>query len=156
MADGRKTVATNRRARFDYDIQETYEAGIVLSGAEVKSLREGKASLAESYARVSDGEVWLENLHIPPYQQASTHEPADPRRPRKLLLHREEIDRLIGKTQERGLTLVPMRIYFVRGRAKLELGLGRGKRKYEKRRAIVERQQQREIDRELARRDRRT
>jgi SsrA-binding protein len=148
---GERAVATNRRARHDYQIEETYEAGLVLTGAEVKSLRAGRASLAEAYARVSGGEVWLENLHIPPYSQAAEH-PHDPRRPRKLLLRREEIERLIGKTQERGLTLVPMRLYFTRGLAKVQLGLGRGKRRYEKRQAIAEREHRREMERATARR----
>jgi SsrA-binding protein len=146
-----RAAATNRRARHDYHIEETYEAGIVLTGAEVKSLRSGRASLAESYARVTDGEVWLENLHISPYSHASQGE-YDPRRARKLLLHRGEIDRLMGRTQERGLTLVPMRIYFTRGLAKVQLGLGRGKRQHEKRDAALEREHRREIERGLARR----
>jgi SsrA-binding protein len=146
-----RAAATNRRARHDYHIEETYEAGIVLTGAEVKSLRSGRASLAESYARVTDGEVWLENLHISPYSHASQAD-YDPRRPRKLLLHRGEIDRLMGRTQERGLTLVPMRVYFTRGLAKVQLGLGRGKRQHEKRDAALEREHRREIERGLARR----
>lgn len=146
-------MATNRRARHDYHIEETFEAGMVLTGAEVKSLRGGRASLAEAYARVTDGEVWVENLHIPPY----SHAPAgsyDPRHSRKLLLHREQIDRLVGRTQERGLTLIPLRLYFRRGLAKLELGLGRGKRRYEKRQAIAEREHRREMERAAARRHR--
>jgi SsrA-binding protein len=153
-AEGQRAVATNRRARHDYDIEETYETGIVLTGAEVKSLRGGRASLAEAYARVSDGEVWVENLHIPPYGYASQSGSYDPRRPRKLLLHRAEIERLIGKTQERGLTLVPLRLYFTRGLAKLEIGLGRGRRRYEKRQAKLEKEHQREIERAFARRRR--
>lgn len=154
MARGEKSVATNRRARHDYAIEETVEAGMVLTGPEVKSLRAGRASLGESFARVADGEVWLENLHIPPYSHADPRS-YDPRRPRKLLLHRGEIERLIGKTQERGLTLVPLRIYFTRGLAKVELGLGRGRRKYEKRQAIAEREHRREMERAVARRQRR-
>ncbi len=153
MTEGEKTVATNRRARHDYAIEETFEAGMVLSGAEVKSLRAGRASLAEAFGRVADGEVWIENLHISPYEQAGRLAP-DPRRPRKLLLHRNQIARLIGKTQERGFTLIPLRIYFVRGLAKLELGLGRGKRRYEKRQAIAEREHRREMERAIRRRDR--
>jgi SsrA-binding protein len=149
-----KVVATNRRARHDYAIEETFEAGIVLTGSEVKSLRSGRASLGEAFARVRDGELWLENLHIPPYQQAGTRSSYDPRRDRKLLLHREEIERLIGKTQERGLTLVPLRLYFTRGLAKLELGLGRGKRTFEKRQAIAEREHRREMERAVSRRSR--
>ena len=146
-------MATNRRARYDYDIEETFEAGMVLTGAEVKSLRAGRASLTEAYARVSDGEVWLENLHISPYAQAAVRD-YDPLRSRKLLLHRQQIERLIGKTQESGVTLVPMRLYFKRGLAKLQLGLGRGKRRYEKRQAIAEREHRREMERALARRTR--
>jgi SsrA-binding protein len=152
---GDRTVATNRRARHDYAIEETFEAGMVLTGPEVKSLRAGRAALADAYARVVGEEVWVENLHIPPYEMADVRR-YEPMRPRKLLLHREEIRRLIGKTAERGLTLVPLKIYFTRGRAKVELGLGRGKRKFEKREAIAEREHQREIERGLAarRRDR--
>ncbi|HEX2032279.1 MAG TPA: SsrA-binding protein SmpB [Actinomycetota bacterium] len=146
-------VATNRRARRDYDIQETFEAGIVLTGSEVKSLRTGRASLSEAYARVAEGEVWLENLHIPPYSHGDARG-YDPRRPRKLLLHRKEIERLVGKTQERGLTLVPLRLYFTRGLAKLQVGLGRGKREYEKRQAALERMHRREAERAFSRRQR--
>jgi SsrA-binding protein len=151
MSDQQRPAATNRRARHDYAIEETFEAGMVLNGAEVKSLRAGKASLAEAYARVTEGEVWVENLHISPYAQASQRD-LDPKRPRKLLLHKREISRLIGKVQERGLTLVPMRIYFTRGMAKMELGLGRGKRQYEKRDAKLEREHRREMERAFARR----
>ncbi|HEX6208436.1 MAG TPA: SsrA-binding protein SmpB [Actinomycetota bacterium] len=154
MAEGQKTVATNRRARFDYEIDERYEAGIVLTGSEVKSLRGGKASLSEAYGRITDDEVWLEGLHIPPYAQDSTRREYDPRRPRKLLLRRVEIERLKGKLNERGYTLVPMRVYFSHGLAKLEVGVGRGKRRYEKRQAIAEREHKREIEREMARRNR--
>jgi SsrA-binding protein len=141
-------VATNRRARHDYGIEETFEAGMVLSGPEVKSLRAGRATLTDAYARVSpDGTaVWVENLHIPPYEMADNRH-YDAKRPRKLLLHRAEIARLLGKTAERGLTLVPLRIYFTRGLAKMELGLGRGRRLYEKRAAIAEREHRREIER---------
>jgi len=145
---GDRTVASNRRARHDYAIEETFEAGMVLSGPEVKSLRSGRATLSDAYARVSpDGTaVWIENLHIPPYEMADNRG-YDPKRARKLLLHRDQIGRLIGKTAERGLTLVPLRIYFTRGLAKMELGLGRGKRLYEKRQAIAEREHRREIER---------
>ena len=153
MAAGEKTVATNRRARHDYAIEETYEAGIVLTGAEVKSLRAGRASLADAYGRVTGGEVWIDNLHIPPYEQADPRT-QEPKRTRKLLLRRDEIARLIGKTQERGLSLIPMRLYFTRGLAKIELGLGRGKRRFEKRDAIAEREHRREIERGFARRRR--
>lgn len=146
-------MATNRRARRDYEILEMFEAGIVLSGAEVKSLRAGRASLAESYGRVTEGEVWVDGLHIPPYSQAGRSD-VDPRRPRKLLLHRKEIERLIGKTQERGLALVPLRLYFTRGLAKLELGLGKGRRRVEKRDVIAKREHEREMQRALKRRGR--
>ena len=139
-------MATNRRARHDYQIDETFEAGLVLTGPEVKSLRSGRASLTDAYARVREGEVWIEGLHIPPYEMADQRE-YRPTRPRKLLLHRGEIERLAARTAERGLTLVPMKVYFTRGRAKVELGLGRGTRDYEKRRRIVEREQRREIER---------
>jgi len=148
---GQRAVATNRRARFDYEILERHEAGIVLTGSEVKSLRQGKASLSESFARIQDGELWLENMHIPPYEQGQKAG-YDPRRRRKLLLHRTEIDRLVGKTAERGLTLVPVRVYFSHGLAKVEIGLGRGKRSYEKRQAVLEREHRREIERATSRR----
>ena len=153
-APGDRAVATNRRARHDYAIEETFEAGIVLTGPEVKSLRSGRASLADAYARVRDGEIWVENLHIPPYEMADARRRDDPMRPRKLLLHRREIERLIGKTAERGLTLVPLRIYFTRGIAKMELGLGRGRRRFEKRDVIAEREGRREAERALAARQR--
>lgn len=146
-------VASNRRARHRYEIIETYEAGIELLGSEVKSLRSGKAQIAEAYAAVEDGEVWLRNSHIPPYEPAAgqNHEPE---RPRKLLLHRREINRLLGQTQKKGLTLVPLRIYFKGPRAKLELALVRGKEQRDRRRELRERDQKREIERELARRSR--
>jgi SsrA-binding protein len=148
---GQRTVATNRRALRDYEILERLEAGIALTGSEVKSLRGGKGSLTESFARVRDGEVWLENMHIPPYEQGERRR-YDPLRARKLLLHRGEIARLIGKSAERGLSLVPMRVYFAHGLAKVELGLGRGKREYEKRQSVAEREAQREIERAMSRR----
>lgn len=140
-------IATNRRARHDYHIEETYEAGVSLLGSEVKSLRAGKASLQDAYAMVRGEEVFLLGAHIPPYAQASiqNHEPT---RPRKLLLHKEEIRRLIGKTQEKGLTLVPLRLYFKNNRVKIEIALARGKRAYDKREAIA----RREAEREMARR----
>ena len=141
-----RTVASNRRARHDYQIEETIEAGLVLTGPEVKSLRAGRASLQDAYARVDGNAVWVENVHIPPYEMADTRR-YDPKRPRKLLLHRDQIGRLTGKTAERGLTLIPLKIYFTRGMAKMELGLGRGKRKYEKRQAIAERESRREMER---------
>jgi SsrA-binding protein len=149
---GQKTVVSNRRALHDYEILERFEAGLVLTGAEVKSLRGGHGSLAEAFARVRDGEVWIEGFHIPPYERAMDKTRTDPVRPRKLLLHRREIERLIGKTAEKGLALVPLRVYFVHGLAKLELGLGRGKRQYDKRQAIAAREHQRAIEREMGRR----
>jgi SsrA-binding protein len=149
---GHKTVVSNRRARHDYEILERIEAGIALTGAEVKSLRGGHGSLAEAFARVRGGEVWLEGFHIPPYESQMDKRRHDPIRPRKLLLHRKEIERLVGKTAERGLALVPLRVYFTHGLAKVELGLGRGKRLFEKRRAIAEREHRREIERAAGRR----
>jgi len=149
---GQKTVVSNRKASHDFEILERFETGIVLSGAEVKSLRGGHGSLAEAFARVRDGEVWLEGMHIPPYAQAADKARYQPTRPRKLLLHRKEIERLVGKAAERGLTLVPMRIYFAHGLAKVELGLGRGKRQFEKRQAIAEREHRREMEQEAGRR----
>ena len=149
--EGRKVIATNRRARFDYLIEETVEAGIVLTGSEVKSLRAGRSSLSESYARVRGGEMWLEGMHIPPYEHGK-RQGYEERRPRKLLLHRREIERLITKTAEKGLTLVPMQAYFSHGIAKVELGLGKGKRDVEKRQAIAAREAKREIEQRLGRR----
>lgn len=146
-----KTVASNRKARHDYEILERFEAGIVLTGSEVKSLRQGRASLAEAYARIRGGEAWLENMHIPPYEQGEKRG-YDPLRDRKLLLHRREIERLIGKQKEQSLALVPMRVYFSHGLAKVELGLGRGKREYEKRQATLKRLADREMERATSRR----
>jgi len=143
---GHKVVATNRKARYNYEILDTFEAGIVLRGSEVKSMRAGSVQLKDSYATIRDGEVWLENTHIAPYSFAE-HGGHDPERPRKLLLHRREIDRLFGRIREEGLTLVPLQVYFTEGKAKVELGLARGKRPHDKRRAIVERQQKREMSR---------
>ena len=149
---GQKTVASNRRARHDYEILEKLEAGIALTGAEVKSLRGGRGSIAEAFGRVRGSEVWLEGMHIPPYEHQGDKTRYDPTRPRKLLLHRKEIERLIGKTAERGLSLVPLRVYFSHGLAKVELGLGRGRRRFEKRQAIAEREHRREMEREAGRR----
>lgn len=145
---GRKLVATHRRARFEYEILDTFEAGIALLGPEVKSLRAGRASLSEAYAVVRRGEMFLVNAHVAPYEQAARENP-DPRRERKLLLHRDEIRRLAGRVAERGLTLVPLSLYFKDGRAKLELALARGKRKYDKRETIRRREEQRETRRAL-------
>ena len=141
-------IAVNRRARHDFEIDETFEAGLVLTGSEVKALRAGKANLKDSYGRVEGNEIWLWNAHISPYGPASQfgHEPT---RTRKLLLHREEIQRLTGKVKERGFTLVPLRLYFKNGRAKVQIGLGRGKKHYDKRASIREREVKREMDRAL-------
>jgi SsrA-binding protein len=147
----RRVVAQNKKARHDYHIDDTYEAGLVLTGTEVKSLREGRASLVDGYALIKDGEVWLQGVHIPEYTQG-TWTNHTPRRNRKLLLHREEIRRLIGKTQEEGRTLVPLSLYFSEGKAKVEIALARGKKQHDKRAAIVERQAKREIQREVGRR----
>jgi SsrA-binding protein len=150
---GRHLVAQNRKARHDYHIEDVYEAGLVLTGTEVKSLRAGRASLVDGFAVLKDGEAWLNNVHIPEYDQGTwtNHEP---RRPRKLLLHRQEIAKLVGKTKETGLTLVPLSLYFKDGRAKVEIALARGKRSYDKRQAMAERDARREADRALARRGR--
>lgn len=144
-------VATNRRARHRFELVEKLEAGIVLRGSEVKSLRNGKAQMADAYAVVDRGEVWLRNLHISPYEPAS-RENHEPERPRKLLLHRAEIERLVGKTAQKGLTLVPTRIYFKGPRAKVELALARGKEGRDRRREIADRDMRREVERELKRR----
>jgi SsrA-binding protein len=146
-----KTVTVNRKARADYFIEETVEAGLVLTGSEVKSLREGRANLKDSYARILRGEAALVNAHISPYGPAARDNP-EPTRTRKLLLHRREIDRLDGKLKQKGLTLVPLRLYFnAKGRAKIELGLGRGKRQYDKRQTIKAREARRETERALRR-----
>jgi SsrA-binding protein len=141
-------VATNRRARHKFEPIEKMEAGIVLKGSEVKSLRNGKAQMTDAYAVVESGEVWLRNLHIPPYEPAS-RENHEPERPRKLLLHKAEIERLIGKTAEKGLTLIPLRIYFKGSRAKVELALARGKEGRDRRRQIADRDVRREVEREF-------
>ncbi len=143
-----KVVADNRRARHDYHILETFEAGLALTGTEVKSLRLGHANLREGYAAVSGGEVFLYNVHISPYEQGNRYN-HEPLRPRKLLLHKEEIRRLIGLTREKGLTLVPLRIYFKNGKAKLEIALAKGKKLYDKREDIAKRDVEREMARAL-------
>ena len=144
----RQVVASNRRARHDYEILDTFEAGIALLGPEVKSLRNGKANLTDGYAVIRRGEVFLTNVHVGPYEKA-WRENAEPRRERKLLLHRAEISRLKGKLAERGLTLIPLQLYFTGGRAKVELGLCRGKRRYDKRQSIRERETERDLQRAL-------
>jgi SsrA-binding protein len=150
---GEKLVASNRRAHHNFDILETHEAGLVLQGTEVKSLRGSHADLKESYARIDGNEAWLVGLHISPYAQGNRAN-HDPLRPRKLLLHRAEINRLVGKIMEKGLTLVPLRLYFKEGRAKVELGLARGRKTLDKRHAIREREETREVHRALRERTR--
>lgn len=146
--NGKKIIVVNKRARFDYEISETLEAGLVLQGTEVKSLRDGRVSLQDAYADVQNGEVFLLNAHINPYDYGNrfNHEPE---RPRKLLLHKREIKRLIGKTQEKGLTLIPTRMYFTHGKAKIELGLAKGKKQYDKRQELKRRSAQRDIERAI-------
>ncbi len=146
-----KMITQNRRAWRDYEILDTFEAGLVLEGSEVKSLRDGKANLKDSFAQVRDGEIWLVGSYVAPYSfsRGGGH---DPERSRKLLLHRREIDRIAGQLAEKGLTLVPLKMYFKDGKAKVELGLGRGKRAYDKRQTIKEREEKREMDRAIRRR----
>ncbi len=148
---GRKVVAQNRRARHDYSILDVYEAGLVLAGTEVKSLRLGRASLADAYASIDDGEAWLVGLHIPEYTQATWTNHA-PRRKRKLLLHKDEIAKLIGKTKESGLTIIPLALYFKDGRAKVEIALAKGKKSYDHRQDLAKRDATREVERALGRR----
>jgi len=140
-----KIVCQNKKARHDYFIDDVMEAGMVLLGAEVKSLRDGRANLVDSYARIKNGEVFLYKMHISPYPFAH-HIQLDPIRPRKLLLNKREIKRLIGKTETKGYTLVPTKVYFARGRAKVEIALAKGKRKYDKRHALKEKEMKREVD----------
>jgi SsrA-binding protein len=146
--DGRRTVATNRKARHEYHILETWEAGMVLKGPEVKSLREGKVGFQDAFARVDGGEVWLHSFHIAPYDPANRWN-ADPLRPRKLLLRKEQIRKLIGKVEEKGLTLIPLDIYFRRGNAKVTLGLARGKKLHDKREKLKRRAQEMDARRAL-------
>jgi SsrA-binding protein len=143
-----KIIATNRKARYEYEILDTFEAGIVLVGPEVKSLRNGKANLTDAYAVIRRGEAYLVNAHIGSLQQAS-RDNVEPRRERKLLLHKNEIGRLTGRIAERGYTLIPLQLYFKGGRAKVELGLARGKRRYDKRESIRRREQDREVQRAM-------
>jgi SsrA-binding protein len=148
---GRKMVAQNRKARHDYHVEDTFEAGLVLTGTEVKSLRAGRASLVDGFAEVKDDEMWLQGVHIPQYTEGTwtNHEP---RRARKLLLHRREIERIESRVNERGLTVVPLALYFKDGKAKVEIALARGKRAYDKRQAIAKREADREAAREMGRR----
>ena len=142
-----RVICKNRKASHDYFIEETYEAGMVLLGPEVKSLREGRANLVDSYARIKGGEMYLYNMHISPYPYAHYIE-IEPTRTRKLLMHKKEIKRLIGKTEERGYSLIPLKVYFSGARAKVELGLAKGKRKYDKRQSLKEKDLKREMDQE--------
>ncbi|MEA1940306.1 MAG: SsrA-binding protein SmpB [Candidatus Caldatribacteriota bacterium] len=143
-----KNIATNRKARYEYHILDTYEAGLVLKGTEVKSLREGKVSLRESFAQFEKNELYITNMHISPYRFGNIFN-VEPKRKRKLLLHQREIKRLKGQIEEKGLTLIPLRIYFKRGNAKIELALAKGKKLYDKRHALAEKDAQREVEREL-------
>lgn len=153
MADGMKIISENRRARYDYFIEEKMEAGIILTGTEIKSIRSGRVNLKDGFAEVSSGELWLNAVHISPYEQGNrfNHEPL---RRRKLLLHRSEIIKITSKIQKQGMTLIPLKIYLVRGMAKIELGLCRGKKLYDKRQDIAERDAKRDIDRSLRDKDR--
>jgi SsrA-binding protein len=148
--DGKKVMVRNKKARHEFEILDTYEAGIVLRGPEVKSVREGKASLTEAFARIDGGEVWLHGMHITPYEPAGRWN-QDPTRPRKLLLRNDEIRRLIGAIQEKGLALVPLELYFRRGFAKVALALGRGKKLHDKRETLKRRTHEREMQREVRR-----
>ncbi len=144
-----ETVAVNRKARHDYLITDTFEAGLVLTGTEIKSVRAGKVNLSGAYARVDRGEAWLLDAHIAPYEAGNRYN-HEPKRPRKLLLHRVEIDQLVGRAAAKGLTIVPLRLYLSRGRAKVELGLAKGKQLHDRRRDIAERDARRDMERELA------
>lgn len=148
-----KVIAVNRRATHDYHIDDRIEAGLVLTGTEIKSIREGRINLREGYARVSNGEAWLSNVHIAPYEHGNRYN-HEPLRERKLLLHRKEISELIGRVRQRGYTLIPLQVYLKHGKAKVELGLARGKREFDKRHAIADREARREIDRGLRERER--
>ncbi|GAA2349228.1 SsrA-binding protein SmpB [Streptomyces carpaticus] len=149
IGSGRKLIAQNKKARHDYEILNTYECGLVLTGTEVKSLRQGRASLVDGFAQLDGGEAWLHNVHIPEYAQGTWTNHAA-RRKRKLLLHRAEIDKLIGKVQETGLTLVPLALYFSNGRVKVEVAVARGKREYDKRQTLREKQDTREAQRAMS------
>ena len=148
---GEKVVATNRKARFDYHIEDTYEAGIVLTGTEVKSLRSGRASLVDAYATIDGGEAWLESVHIPEYNEGTwTNHP--PRRKRKLLLHKEQIEKLAHRVTAGGYTLVPLRLYFLDGNAKVQIGVAKGKKEYDKRQSLRKKQDDREAQRAISHR----
>jgi SsrA-binding protein len=147
---GDKTLVSNRRARREYSIEETYEAGLVLKGSEIKSIRAGRANLQDSYVTIRDGEAWLVNTHVSPYKQASI-ENHEPKRDRKLLLNRREIDRLVGKVQAKGYTMIPLRLYLKNNRAKVEIALAKGKKLYDKRADLAKRQAQRDMERAMRR-----
>jgi SsrA-binding protein len=147
--EGIKVVARNRKAYHDYHIEDKFEAGLVLQGTEIKSVREGRVSLREGYVRPRDGELWLLDVHIGPYEPAGRHFGHEPQRPRKLLLHRYEIDRLIGAIERTGYTIIPLQMYLKNGLAKVEIALAKGKAKHDKRRAIAERDARREVERAL-------
>jgi SsrA-binding protein len=149
-----QTVAENRKARHDFFIDESYEAGLALTGSEIKSIRAGRINLRGGYARVQGGEVWMFDVHISPYEQSGTHYNHEPTRPRKLLLHRREISRILGQVERQGFTLVPLRVYFKGRRAKVDLGLARGKKQYDKREDIANREAKRDIDRAMKARSR--
>lgn len=150
---GEKVVATNRKARYDYHIEDTYEAGIVLTGTEVKSLRQGRASLVDGFATIDGGEAWLEGVHIPEYNEATwTNHP--PRRKRKLLLHKEQIVKMAHRVQAGGYTLVPLRMYFLDGRAKVEVAVAKGKKEYDKRQTLRKKQDEREAKRAISTKNR--
>jgi SsrA-binding protein len=151
--EGRKLIAQNRKARHDYHLDDKLEAGLVLTGTEVKSLRAGRASLVDGYVDIKDGELWLRNVHIPEYTEGTWNN-HEPRRPRKLLLHREQIRKLTNKTQESGLTIIPLSLYFQDGYAKVEIAVARGKKNYDKRQALAERQAKRDADRAMSQRGR--
>ena len=149
---GQKLIAQNKKARHDYHIEEVFECGLVLTGTEVKSLRLGRASLIDGFAMVQDGELWLSGVHIPEYTEA-TWTNHTPRRDRKLLMHKSEVNKLIGRTKEGGLTLIPLSLYFKDGKAKIELALARGKKAHDKRNALMEKEASREAEREISRRN---
>lgn len=149
MNSGRKVIARNRKATHDYHIEDKFEAGIVLLGSEIKSIRSGHVSLRDGFVQERDGELWLMGVHIKPYEQAGVFGHSDPLRPRKLLLHKQEIDRISRQLQNKGYTVIPLQLYLQRGLAKIEIALARGKRKYDKREALAKRDAQRQIDRAL-------
>lgn len=146
-SDGFKVMADNRQARFTYEILDSYEAGIALKGTEVKSIRAGKVNLRDGYAQVKNGEVWLLNVHISPHNMTNQAYNHDPRRPRRLLLHKAEIRKLIGKVEEKGLTLVPLKLYLKKGRVKVNIAIGRGKKLHDKRESLKQKQEKRDIAR---------